>query len=151
MARDLRRGQNLAEYALIIAVVGLALAAMQTYFKRGIQSIAKISADELSRNATKLYCDTYGDIDSQSLGSISTSLLNYTSDQSVISGDKKIRTKEYVDNGFVKETDIQKDTSTFVSSFNYTTGYNPGVKQSKPENAGGQTPPMAPPTTPQGG
>lgn len=42
-----KRAQSLTEYALVIAVVAAALLTMQTYFKRGVQSIAKISADQL--------------------------------------------------------------------------------------------------------
>jgi Flp pilus assembly pilin Flp len=42
-----KRAQSVTEYALIIAVVAAALLTMQTYFKRGVQSIAKISADQL--------------------------------------------------------------------------------------------------------
>jgi hypothetical protein len=40
--------QNLVEYAIIIGVVAAALMAMQLYFKRGVQSIAKISVDQLA-------------------------------------------------------------------------------------------------------
>ena len=140
MADRRSRGQNLVEYALIIGVVSLALFAMQAYFKRGIQSVAKVSADELSRDATKFYCETYGDMEGQTLGSISTSLLDYESEKAEITAQKRIRTREYVDNGFVKETDIEKDKSTFVSVFNYTTGYNPGIKTSEPGKTGTQTP-----------
>lgn len=42
-----KRAQSVTEYALVIAVVAAALLTMQTYFKRGVQSIAKISADQL--------------------------------------------------------------------------------------------------------
>lgn len=40
-----RRAQGLTDYAVIIAVVALALLTMQTYFKRGIQSVVKTTAD----------------------------------------------------------------------------------------------------------
>jgi|GEM_PF-1945485 len=144
MTRGFRRGQNLAEYALIIGVVSLALVAMQTYFKRGIQSIVKVSADELSRNATKFYCDTYRDIDGQTLGSISTSMLEYSSSGANISAAKKIRVQESSDGGFVKETDIEKDTSKFTSEFKYTSGYNPGIKTSESGTTGNQKQPVEP-------
>lgn len=43
----IKRAQTVTDYALIIAVVAAALLAMQTYFKRGAESIAKISVDKL--------------------------------------------------------------------------------------------------------
>lgn len=39
-------GQNLMEYGLILGVVAVALITMQTYFKRGIQSVIKVVADD---------------------------------------------------------------------------------------------------------
>ena len=39
-------GQNLIEYALILGVVAVALLAMQTYFKRGIEGVIKVVADD---------------------------------------------------------------------------------------------------------
>jgi len=39
-------GQNLMEYGLILGVVAIALLTMQTYFKRGIQSVIKVVADD---------------------------------------------------------------------------------------------------------
>jgi len=41
------RGQNIIEYTLILGIVVLALSAMQTYVRRGIQAGIKIAADEL--------------------------------------------------------------------------------------------------------
>lgn len=148
MARDRRKGQNLAEYALIIGVVSLALVAMQAYFKRGVQSIVKGSADELSRNATEFYCETYRDIDGQTLGSISTSLMKYSSSGANITGEKKIRVKEHTDGGFVKETDIQKDVSKYTSEFSYTSGYNPGIKTSESGSTVNNKPPVDPVNNP---
>ena len=43
------KGQNIIEYALILGVVVLALSAMQTYIKRGIQAGIKVAADELGQ------------------------------------------------------------------------------------------------------
>lgn len=40
-----KRGQNLLEYGLIIGIVTVALLGMQTYFKRGVQSVIKVVAD----------------------------------------------------------------------------------------------------------
>lgn len=42
-----RRAQGITEYALIIATVAAALMAMQVYFKRGVQSVVKVSVDQL--------------------------------------------------------------------------------------------------------
>lgn len=42
-----RRAQGITEYALIIAAVAAALISMQIYFKRGVQSVVKVSVDQL--------------------------------------------------------------------------------------------------------
>jgi len=41
-----KRGQNLLEYGLILGVVTMALIGMQTYFKRSLQAVAKVVADD---------------------------------------------------------------------------------------------------------
>jgi len=41
-----KKAQGLLEYALILGIVTVALLAMQTYFKRGIQSMIKVVADD---------------------------------------------------------------------------------------------------------
>ena len=46
-----RRGQSIAEYLLIFAVVAAAIMAMQVYAKRGIQGIVKTAADQMSPEA----------------------------------------------------------------------------------------------------
>jgi Flp pilus assembly pilin Flp len=42
----MNKGQNLIEYTLILGLVAVALFSMQTYFKRGIQSVVKVVADD---------------------------------------------------------------------------------------------------------
>ena len=42
-----KRAQGITEYALVIAVAAAALLAMQPYFKRGVQSVVKVSLDQL--------------------------------------------------------------------------------------------------------
>ncbi len=42
-----KRAQGITEYALVIAAVAAALLTMQVYFKRGVQSVVKASADQL--------------------------------------------------------------------------------------------------------
>jgi Flp pilus assembly pilin Flp len=46
--RATNKGQNLLEYALILGIVTVALLSMQTYFKRGINSVIKVVADDYS-------------------------------------------------------------------------------------------------------
>lgn len=41
------KAQSIIEYALLLGIIGLALGAMQLYFKRGIQAAIKVSADQL--------------------------------------------------------------------------------------------------------
>lgn len=43
-----RRGQNLAEYAVFLAIIILAATAMQPYFKRGLQAFIKDAADDFA-------------------------------------------------------------------------------------------------------
>lgn len=40
------KGQNLIEYGLILGIITVALLGMQTYFKRGVQSVIKVVADD---------------------------------------------------------------------------------------------------------
>lgn len=40
------KGQNLLEYTLILAIITVVLLGMRTYFKRGIQSVIKVAADD---------------------------------------------------------------------------------------------------------
>lgn len=42
-----KRAQGITEYALVIAVVAVALVAMQAYFKRGVQAVIKTPVDNL--------------------------------------------------------------------------------------------------------
>ncbi len=39
-------GQSILEYAIMLSIVLIALSAMSLYFRRGIQSVVKIAADE---------------------------------------------------------------------------------------------------------
>jgi len=51
------RGQSLAEYSALIAVVAVALLAMQFYMKRGIQGVVKYSTDQFSNNLDYIKAD----------------------------------------------------------------------------------------------
>ncbi len=42
------KAQNFVEYTLILGIVGVALFTMQTYFRRGVQSVIKVTADDLA-------------------------------------------------------------------------------------------------------
>lgn len=45
--RNSRRGQQVIEYALFIAVIGLVLTVMYMYSKRGLQAVIKAGADQI--------------------------------------------------------------------------------------------------------
>lgn len=49
MIRILRnkKAQSILEYAVLLGLAGIALSTMQVYFKRGIQSVIKVAADEV--------------------------------------------------------------------------------------------------------
>jgi len=54
MKRINNQAQNFVEYTLMLGIVGLALFAMQAYFKRGIQSIIKVTADDFGQQGEPL-------------------------------------------------------------------------------------------------
>lgn len=41
------RAQSIMEYVVLLGVIAAALTAMQIYFKRGIQAVVKVAADEM--------------------------------------------------------------------------------------------------------
>lgn len=41
------RAQSILEYAILIGVIAAALSAMQIYFRRGIQAVIRVAADEV--------------------------------------------------------------------------------------------------------
>jgi len=51
MIRILRnkKAQSILEYAVLLGLAGIALSSMQVYFKRGIQSVIKVAADEVGK------------------------------------------------------------------------------------------------------
>ncbi len=68
-----KRGQNTAEYAIVISLVIGAAIAMQTYIKRGIEQKAKLRVDAFSsaggfvaNQYEPYYLDTVVDVDSTS-------------------------------------------------------------------------------------
>lgn len=48
-----KRGQNTAEYAILIALVVAAVVAMQTYVKRGLQGGVKFAVDKAGGNTSQ--------------------------------------------------------------------------------------------------
>ncbi|MBI2495993.1 MAG: hypothetical protein HYW10_05460, partial [Candidatus Omnitrophica bacterium] len=53
-----QRGQNIAEYAILFAVVIAAFAAMQVYAKRGLQARIKSGTDALTSITTTIQAPT---------------------------------------------------------------------------------------------
>ena len=51
MVRTNKRAELIIEYAVMIGLVAVALAAMQTYMKRGVQGVIKTTADQLGASA----------------------------------------------------------------------------------------------------
>jgi Flp pilus assembly pilin Flp len=47
MRKDYSAAQSVLEYAVILALVAVALTIMQLYFKRGVQSAIKFAADQV--------------------------------------------------------------------------------------------------------
>lgn len=42
-----KKAQSVIEYALLLALIGAAVVAMQVYMKRGLQAVVKVTADQL--------------------------------------------------------------------------------------------------------
>lgn len=42
----MRKAQSILEYAIVLGIVAIALSAMSLYFRRGIQAVVKVAADE---------------------------------------------------------------------------------------------------------
>ena len=60
-----RRGQNILEYIILIGIVTVALFYMGPAFKRGIQSVTKVTADQLAgqQNAEQDFDDDTGHLE----------------------------------------------------------------------------------------
>ena len=72
-----RKGQHLTEYALILGVVALAVAAMQPFMRRGLQATLKMTDDEIGKCATIEYENYTGvNITAQKLGQAQINLDN---------------------------------------------------------------------------
>ena len=71
----LKRGQNLTEVALVIAIVGLVFIGMQTYIKRSLQAKTKDLTDNM---IGREHSDYQQDISGLTINS-STSSINYSS------------------------------------------------------------------------
>ena len=81
-----RKGQHVTEYALIIGVAALALAAMQPFMKRGLQGVIKLTDDEIGKCATsEFYNYTGKTVPAQVLGQGQLNLYCYTTTQNLTS------------------------------------------------------------------
>jgi len=49
--KEQKEAQTISEYIILIGIVAVALAAMQPLVKRGIQSIVKVTADQLGQQS----------------------------------------------------------------------------------------------------
>ncbi|MCX5701731.1 MAG: hypothetical protein NTW64_01970 [Candidatus Omnitrophica bacterium] len=57
------KGQNLIEYTVVLGIVTVALIGMQTYFKRGIQSVVRVVADNYSNNSNNTQREPIGEVE----------------------------------------------------------------------------------------
>jgi hypothetical protein len=135
-----KKAQSLSEYALILGVVSLALLAMQPYFKRGIQGIAKATLDDLSAPAEEDYKNIAGKAASaQKLGVISRGLVMHNSKKPLTTkAEKEIKVKDYaaVNNTLSRQTTIIKDTTESSGKWSTTTAsYNPVKELTQEENS----------------
>lgn len=49
-----RKAQNLIEYSIILAIVGVAISSMAVYMRRCVQGVIKIASDELGPQQVKI-------------------------------------------------------------------------------------------------
>ena len=57
------KAQGMVEYAVILGVIALAIMSMQVYFKRGIQSVIKVVADDYSPYGRQGEGELVGDLE----------------------------------------------------------------------------------------
>ena len=139
-----KKAQNFSEYALILGVVTIALIALQPYFKRGLQGIIKVTADDLGSLATEEHKTAYDQtVPSQRLGVMSTGLVNYEIKEPLqIKTEKDIKTTDYAVPGsdLYRTVNTVKDTSETNGKWTTSTvSYNPVDDVSGTTKTTGQT------------
>ncbi len=119
-----RAAQTLNEYAIVIAIITLAIMGINTYLKRGIQNVIVSTADDLASPAVDLY-----KIHSQVLGSMESGLVGYSSNTNT-RADKETSLVEVPPSGSdpVRTYTTVKDNS--ISSGAWSTIYQMGGTES---------------------
>lgn len=117
-----KKAQSLTEYAILIGIVTFALVSMQTYFKRGIQSVAKLTFDDLGSIAEKDYAMLHNNttVPAQILGVVSTGVVKYESSGQNSTVDRDILVKDNSTDSFNRETIINGDVSHSKGTYNWT-------------------------------
>jgi len=67
MWKNFKPAQSIMEYCLFVGIIALALATMQTYARRGVQAVIKVTADQMGNHTsaqsfeeTKTWVKDYG-------------------------------------------------------------------------------------------
>jgi uncharacterized protein (UPF0333 family) len=109
------KGQQVTEYALIVGIVVLALAAMTPLFKRGLQGIIKMTDDQAGANATAEYRAMYDrEVPAQVIGQMQEGMYGYTTTPARSSSAQR-----------TNETSDTKNRSTVIDEEStYTGQYN---------------------------
>lgn len=85
-----KRAQTLNEYAMVFIIMATSFLMLQVYLKRGIQSVIKSTADDLSMPAQDIY-----KMGSQSLGVMEPGLVEYKDVQVRVNSEKESTLDEY--------------------------------------------------------
>lgn len=145
-----RKGQNISEYGIVLALVMLALYSMNAYFKRGIQGVVKASADEMGRCAEAEYQNLRGESTNyRLLGSAEMGLVNVLSQSpETMQDDMQVDTREINDQtnrDVVQHTEVAAAQSAEYVSFDGVSFYqhnqlNQFAGSGKSSGSGGSKP-----------
>ncbi len=117
-----KKAQNFTEYAVLIGIVSLALFSMQVYFKRGIQSVAKLGFDDLGSVAEKDYALGHNNetISAQLLGVMEQGVVDYNVSGQKMTTDKVIHVVDNSAGSFSRATEIESDVVHSEGTYNMT-------------------------------
>jgi len=105
-----RRGQSIIEYTIIIGIVALVLSYMGTGIKRGVQSVVKVTADQIGNQQNS----------DQDFNDVTQGYMQYSNTET-----QEVKNKQVSDVNGMTTTNYSEQSDTLTNS--YTNG---GFQQS---------------------
>lgn len=118
--------QTLNEYAVVIVLMTTAFVGIQMYFKRGIQGVVKLAADDLGNASESVY-----GVQSQTLGVMEQGLVDYSVEDPIATQGQKKSTLVQVhqdDPNPMRTYTTEYDTNSVAGTWNVT--YKVGPSES---------------------